>query len=513
MSLKALSRLAGSLVFALLLFSSCGSDFDHSIKTTLNPYGISPLTAMLNIKAEKPCKASIKVLGEIPVEQIFDMNSASLEIPVVGLYPNTLNYVVLTLDYEGGKSTDTISIKTGDIPSHFPKIVINKLNRNEMEQGMHACDIHFANNGTFNSGPMIFDDQGQVRWYLDLSFANEMVSPFQRLKDGTLLMVSRHVIYEFDMLGKPLKKSNINTNYGMHHDVVELPDGNLLICIGKKGTFINLDGNNVISDSDFIMLYDRKKSKIVKEWDLAKHLDVSKNELNFFRPGDWLHMNGLAFDPGDNSIIVSGKNQGLINISWNDTLQWIMAPKRNWGKSGRDGKGFETNPYLLTAVDSEGKSYSNTVQDGSESIDQFDFPWGMHSPEQMPNGNLLVFDNGVFRNFENNTHYSRAAEYKINEKDKTVEQVWQYGKERGVEFFSSIIGDVDYLARSNNVLITSGFIKKGASLTAKIVEVDYDTGQEVFEATLFLKSQNGNKTSGWGQSDILYRSERLELKY
>jgi arylsulfate sulfotransferase len=299
----------------------------------------------------------------------------------------------------------------------------------------------------------------------------------------------------------------------MHHDVVELPDGNLLICIGKKGAFINLDGKNVISDSDFIMLYDRKKSKIIKEWDLAKHLDVSKNELNFFRPGDWLHMNGLAFDAGDNSIVVSGKNQGLIKISWNDTLQWIMAPKRNWGKSGRDGKGFETKPYLLTAVDSEGKSYPNTVQDGNVSIDQFDFPWGMHSPKQMPNGNLLVFDNGVFRNFENNTHYSRAVEYKINEKDKTVEQVWQYGKDRGVEFFSSIIGDVDYLARSNNVLITSGFIKKGASLNAKIVEVDYDTGKEVFEATLFLKSQNGNKTSGWGQSDILYRSERLELKY
>ena len=71
----------------------------------------------------------------------------------------------------------------------------------------------------------------------------------------------------------------------------------------------------VASDSDHIIEFDRKKSKIVREWDLTKHLDVSRNDLNFFRPRDWLHMNGLAYNPRDNSIIVSGKNQGLIKIS------------------------------------------------------------------------------------------------------------------------------------------------------------------------------------------------------
>ena len=513
MGLKALSRLAGLLVFVLLLFNSCGSGFNYSIKSTLNPYNISPLTAQLKIETEKPCNVTIKVLGKIPVEQTFNLNATNLEVPVVGLYPNTLNNVIVTLDYAGGQIIDSIKIKTGNTPSHFPQITINKLNRNEMEPGMHACDIHFANNGKFNSGPIIFDDQGQVRWYLDLSFAGKMVSPFQRLKDGTILMVSRHVIYEFDMLGKPLKETNISTNYGMHHDVQELPDGNLLICVGKRNNFIKLENKMVASDSDHIIEFDRKKSKIVREWDLTKHLDVSRNDLNFFRPRDWLHMNGLAYNPSDNSIIVSGKNQGLIKISWDDHLKWIMAPKRNWGKSGREGKGFETKPYLLTAVDSEGKPYDSAVQDGNESSEEFDFPWGMHSPSIMPDGNLLVFDNGAFRYFENNVHYSRAVIYKINEKDKTTEQIWQYGKERGSEFFSTIVSDADYLANSNNILVTSGYLKQGTKLSAKLVEVDYETGKEVFEATLDFKSEHGNKSGSWGQTDILYRSERLELKY
>jgi len=513
MSSKASLHFVYSLFVGVFVLSSCNSGFQYSIDTTLNPYDISPLTANLNIEAEKPVTATVNVLGSIPLEQVFETKSTNFEIPVVGLYPNAINKVVVTLAYEGGQLKDTLEIITKPLPSYFPTIDINKLDRSKMEPGMHACDIHFANRGSFNSGPFIFDDEGKVRWYLDLSSAGEMVSPFQRLKDGTLLMVSRNVIYEFDMLGKPLKKTNINPNYGMHHDVVELPDGTLLICVGKKNNFITVNSQFEVSDSDFIILFDRKNSKIIREWDVAKLLDVSRADLNFFRPGDWLHMNGLAFDEKDKSIIVSGKNQGLVKISWNNTLQWILAPNKNWGKAGRNGDGFETAPFVLTAVDSIGKPYSNPIQQGMESSDSFDYSWGTHAPILMPNGNLLAFDNGTYRNFEDTVRFSRAVEYHIDEKEKTVTQVWQYGKERGQEFFSTIVSDVDYLPSTNNVLATSGYIKKGTNLLGKIVEVDYETGEEVFEATLYFKSTNGNKTSSWGQTDILYRSERMELKY
>lgn len=62
-------------------------------------------------------------------------------------------------------------------------------------------------------------------------------------------------------------------------------------------------------------------------------------------------------------------------------------------------------------------------------------------------------------------------------------------------------------------MITSGFIKNETHLSAKIVEVDYNTSKVVFEATLNLKSENSNKASGWGQTDILYRSERIKLQF
>ncbi len=498
---------------ATLLLTSCSSGFDYSIDPILNPHDIAPLSAQLQIEAELPVKASIKVLGTIPVEQHFEEESQTLEVPVIGLYPDQLNKVAVTLTYKGGEVRDTVEIRTEKLPSKFPHIVVNTLDRSAMAEGMHGCDLHFANRGKFSSAPLIFDDEGNVRWYLDLSFAGKMVSPFQRLKDGNLLMVSRHVIYEFDMLGKIISETSIDNNYGMHHDVVELPDGNLLICVGKRNQFIELDGDYVQSDSDFIMLFDRKKAKIVREWDVARVLDVSRKELNFFRPGDWLHMNGLAFDERDRSIIVSAKNQGLFKISWNNELQWILSPHKNWGKAGRRGDGFETAPFLLTAVDGDGKPYAEAVQMGTESAAEFDFTWGPHAPLLMPDNTILVFDNGTYRNFDPQVQYSRAVEYRIDEEGKTVQQIWQYGKERGADFFSTIVSDVDYLPETNTVLVTSGYLKDRGRLGGKIVEVDRDSGREVFEATLYLKSVNGNKTPSWGQTDILYRSERMPLKY
>ena len=116
---------------------------------------------------------------------------------------------------------------------------------------------------------------------------------------------------------------------------------------------------------------------------------------------------------------------------------------------------------------------------------------------------------GLFGNYIQKVNYSRGVEFKVDKENKTVQQIWQYGKERGPKFFSMLISDVDYLPTTKNMLITSGFIYHNA----KIVEVNYPENKEVFEATLHFKTLNGKKTFAWGQLDILYRSERFELQY
>jgi arylsulfate sulfotransferase len=112
-----------------------------------------------------------------------------------------------------------------------------------------------------------------------------------------------------------------------------------------------------------------------------------------------------------------------------------MSPKQNWGKSGRKGKGYETNPYLLTALNNEGIPYSKDIQTGHKSADDFDFPRGPHAPSLLPNGNIIVFDNGPFRNYNNENNYSRAVEYEVNEADKTLGKFGNMEKTEGLNYF------------------------------------------------------------------------------
>ena len=51
--------------------------------------------------------------------------------------------------------------------------------------------------------------------------------------------------------------------------------------------------------------------------------------------------------------------------------------------------------------------------------------------------------------------YSRAVIYKIDEKKKTVEQIWEYGKERGSEWYSSVTSLAQYQDDLDSVMVYS----------------------------------------------------------
>lgn len=40
----------------------------------------------------------------------------------------------------------------------------------------------------------------------------------------------------------------------------------------------------------------------------------------------------------------------------------------------------------------------------------------------------------------------------------TIEQVWEYGKERGSEFYSPYISDVDYLDKDHYIVHSGGIV-------------------------------------------------------
>ena len=48
--------------------------------------------------------------------------------------------------------------------------------------------------------------------------------------------------------------------------------------------------------------------------------------------------------------------------------------------------------------------------------------------------------------------------YKIDTKKMTIEQIWEYGKERGSSFYSPYISDVDYIAKDYYIVHSGGIV-------------------------------------------------------
>jgi len=265
---------------------------------------------------------------------------------------------------------------------------------------------------------------------------------------------------------------------------------------------VDEDGAPTVEDR--IIEVNRATGRVVNKWDLTTILDPGRSVL-VNDPVDWLHNNGIAYSAQDDTIIVSGRHQGVAKINQAGSLVWLLSPRRGW-------QGAEAS-RLLTAVDASSVAYADAIQDGAENVDGgigFDWPWGQHSPSVLPSGDIMLFDNGFNRHFDpNSAKFSRAVMYHIDEGSLTVRQDWQYGATRGVQYFASIISSAKLLPTTGNILIQPGItgLPGAAGSAAVVSEVPMDGGP-VFEARVEFTNRHATG-SGWGGFDMSYRASRL----
>jgi arylsulfate sulfotransferase len=416
----------------------------------------------------------------------------------------------------GREYIGSVDLKTKALPNVFPTIEITELNRASMEPGFHIIEMLIANNGKFHSYTIMFDDDGEVRWFMDMSSVGQIAYSSLRQKNGNWRYLSWIDIWELSDLGEEVRNEKL-WMYAGTHDIIELENGHLLMAGSKKDAMVKReDGIETVTQYDYVVEWDSKENKGIKDWDLGEVLDIDRTvfsedySLNF--KADWFHINSIAFDPTDNSVIASGRNQGVLKVDDDNNLKWILAPHKGWGKSGRTGEGFETSEHLLTAIDADGNPYPDPIQNGSRGNEDFEWSTGQHALNILSNGNLLLFDNGLSRNFETAATYSRAVEYKIDEENMTIQQVWEYGTSRGLDMYSPITSDVDVMPITGNRLITAGNVRKGSLPPhSKMIEITYPDNKVVFEANIFLKDANGNGEQTWAQFDLAFAGDRLPL--
>ena len=508
---------------ALLLLYSC-SKHDHpappntivpieftvsadSVK--VDPYGYTPLSALVSFTTEKAGNTVIIVKGKhgAASDVVHRFNDAGTyhSIPVIGMYADTANTVLLRIVDSNGDTLEksTVVITTGSLPQYMPTTVTSQdFDPSAVEPGLtlvsSLSSVGLANQPTI---PYMMDDYGDIRWVLDYSSYPELSAMFYddgiaRLRNGNFYFgdAKTNKIFEVDLLGKIINTWSM-PGYTFHHNVVEKPDGNFILSVNKVGSQ-HLNGTATIED--YVIEINRQSGNITNEWDLKASLDEYRTAL-VTDPYDWIHINSVVYDSTDNTIIVSGRTQGVVKLDYDNNVKWIMAPHIGWGKNR---KGEDLNQFLLTPLDAAGNAITDTaVVNGWTVSPDFEWNWYQHSNIILPNGDIMIFDNGTARipyspdgaiPFNSAPgKYSRAVEYKIDETKRTVQQIWTYGKERGQDCYAAIISSVQYLPETNHILFAPGFDVPNADggFGGKIVEVDYGTKQVVAERSISVSTK------------------------
>ena len=395
----------------------------------LNPYEISPLTALIIFDTDEEVspKVTIKGKDELSTYTHTFEKSKKHYLPIYGLYPGYNNEVII----ECNGKTETIYIQTENLPSDFilPTDVI--ANKEKLTN-----DLYFFTPSS-SGYTCAYDVNGDVRWYLTTNALWEI----NRLENGHLLISTERLInspyymtglYEMDLLGKIYTEYSLEGGY--HHDYFEMENGNLLIA---SDDFYNEEG----TVEDYIVELDRNTGKIVKTFDLKDILNMEDGQSENWSSYDWFHNNSVWYDKETNSITLSGRHQdAVINIDYNTgKLNWIIGDPTNWSE--------EYQKYFFTPVG-----------------DNFEWQWSQHAAMITPEGYVFILDNGnnkskikeEYVNAENS--YTRGVMYKIDTTNMTIEQIWQYGKERGSSFYSPYISDVDYLAKDHYIVHSGGIV-------------------------------------------------------
>lgn len=480
-----------------------GTSIDKFINNTeVNPSGYNPLSAkvLLNLPTLGRVKVIIKSKKgnrQPDVEHLYNSIEKVQSVLVLGLYQNYNNEVVLIYTDKSGneRARTTIHIQTGSLDiSYLPTPRVTTANITKMEPGMNLVNSPGLSEAD-TSCPYMVDADGEIRWLLDWRNSKELnhigaQCGLHRMKNGNYITgdFNNHQIVEVNTLGEIVHRWDLQAlGYSFHHEIMEASNDKLIIAVSKN-TAMLADGSN-LRILDHAIELDPMTGNVTKEWDFVQMLDSSRiNKVDADVPGssyygqsksNWLHNNGINESNGE--MVATARWQGIFKYDYTGSLKWVIAPHNNWKESYKK--------FLLTPLDKEGKAITDTeVLNGLKSHPDFEWVWGVHCPVILPNGHIMAFDNGYCRNYnsKSNEIYSRAVEYEINEKEMTIRQVWQYGKERGKSCYASAISGVQYLDKTGNRLFCPGTgcrFEDGQS-GARIIEIAPQTQEVVFELEL-----------------------------
>ncbi len=528
------------LMLSIIVLIGCNRppSLTSEVDLTMNPSGRTALSGVLTFSTDQLSRVTLTISdGENTSTVTPDGGySTEHEVMVLGLRPGRAHTIDIAFENENGEAgpLSRVTAETPALPDHYPPIDVVLSRPARMEPGVTI--LQFARLKNQLPDPdfgllLAVDAQGDVVWSYETDHG---VDEARRMQTGNLLYQDfRTGVVEVDMLGRIVNRWHATETkrnqpesaipidaYTFHHDVLEMPSGNILVLATEPRTFDSYPTSEEDPDAprepatvigDVLIEFDRDGTK-VREWKILDLLDpyrlgYGSLDTNFYRevyaeileePGyDWTHVNGIYYIAGEDAVIASSYHQSAVfklDLGSGE-LQWILGPHDGWN-----------SPWKELLLEPNG---------------ELTWQWYQHAPELTPHGTVLLFDNGSARAFppdpplEPLETYSRAVEYRIDEANQSVEELWSFGGPGEDWFYSGFVSDVDYLPTNDNVLVTvGGQVRKpdgtpgdgppDGHIWATLYEVTHTTPAErVWEIVI------DDPDTSW----IVYRSERLPSLY
>jgi hypothetical protein len=261
----------------------------------------------------------------------------------------------------------------------------------------------------------------------------------RQLPNGNFLgILTRQHPIEFTVDGETVREYLRPQGEEVHHEAFPMPNGNIL-AVANDTRSVLLDGETVSIKGDQLIEIDRETNEVVWRWSAHDHYSyLDPPQLN---RANWVHFNAVIYDALLRRVYVSSRALSRITAIDYDTGEIVF----NMGKQMPSG--------------------------------DVDFDPGFrlqHAPQILPNGNMLLHDNGQFASG------TRALELAFDDPEQPTSAsiAWQWY----APSYSQIIGDADLLP-NGNVLVTSGAKFTLFPSEARIYEVS-PAGDELWRYAL-----------------------------
>ena len=284
------------------------------------------------------------------------------------------------------------------------------------------------------------------------------IKNIQLQPNGLLTFFSGQKFYVLDTSLAVIDSFKCERNYVTdYHEFILLSNGHAIL-LGQDTRIIDMSEvieggkKNATVVGNVIQELDENKN-VVFEWNTFDHFKISDHIDSLDLKGygfDLSHSNSIAFDLDSNLLLSSRFLDEITKIDRKTgEIIWRLG-----------GSKCKNNQFRFI---------NDTI-------------WGFfgfshqHSVSRLPNGNLLLFDNGNSRQFP----FSRAVEYQLNEIDKTATRVWQYRP--FPDTYSIAMGNVQRLTNGNTVI---GWGSNSRRLTMTELHPDNSKAMEIYNFTSY----------------------------